>query len=204
MPENSFQKDYKLFIQYLKTATQGIRSDYIQLPVVNQETPIYRERVYCYELYHQLRLEIEKAGFQYSLGGEIDKGGHPYIRQNHLDQIKPDILVHRPGHHDNLAVIEVKPVNVVRRGRSKEEIKKDLLHLTDFRRLLPRQSKYHYAIYLIYGVEDDLFDRIRATAVRIARDNRQTIDLRAIKLYWHRQCGEEIQEQSWNNAVSIH
>ena len=41
--------------QLLKDATSGIEGNYFQLPIDGSEDPIYRERVYCYELYHQLK-----------------------------------------------------------------------------------------------------------------------------------------------------
>ena len=40
--------------QILEQATAAIASEYFRLPVWNAD-PVYRERVYCYELYHQMR-----------------------------------------------------------------------------------------------------------------------------------------------------
>ena len=48
-------------------ACRAIASDYMDLPVYGLEDPQYRERVYCYELYHQLRAFMPKATFPYSL-----------------------------------------------------------------------------------------------------------------------------------------
>ena len=37
-----------------------------------------RERIFCYEFYHQLRLVATDARFPYMIGEpELDKGGHP-------------------------------------------------------------------------------------------------------------------------------
>jgi hypothetical protein len=112
------------------------------LPVYGKEDPIYRERVYCYELYHQMRL-LWPIKTPYSLCGEVDKRGHPFYRGNELDQAKPDFLVHIPGELRNYAVIEVKPINARHRG-----IYKDLKTLTTFR----RNAGYQRAIYLFYGI----------------------------------------------------
>ena len=65
---------------------------------------MYQERVYCYELYHQLRCRWPK-GADCVLGGEVKKGGHPYLGSG---QRKPDFLVHAPGEDRNYVVVEVK------------------------------------------------------------------------------------------------
>ena len=39
----------------LRQATAAIGRDYFLLPI-HGAAPVYRERVYCYELYHQMRL----------------------------------------------------------------------------------------------------------------------------------------------------
>ena len=47
------------FLKLLIEATARVPLHYFQLPVAEREDPIYRERVYCYELYHQLRTLLE-------------------------------------------------------------------------------------------------------------------------------------------------
>ena len=42
------------FDNRLIAATAGIRDEYFMLPIRGGNT-LFRERVYCYELYHQLR-----------------------------------------------------------------------------------------------------------------------------------------------------
>ena len=126
----------------LQDATQGIGNDYFQLPVAGREEPIYRERCYCYELYHQLRnVWPENSG--YKLCGEIDKSGHPIIRDNGLDDTKPDLLIHMPeAMEHNYAIIEVKPINGATKGVEKD-VRTLLAYLKD--------GGYNRAIYLIYG-----------------------------------------------------
>ena len=105
------------FERIFEAATAAIDPDYFLLPVSGREHPIYRERVYCYELYHQIRVRWP-GDTRHTLAGEIDKSGHPLIRGNGLDNCKPDFLVHLPGEMEgNYAAIEVKPVTAKRRGR---------------------------------------------------------------------------------------
>lgn len=42
------------FTQILRQATAAIAPEYFHFPIDGGD-PIFRERVYCYELYHQLR-----------------------------------------------------------------------------------------------------------------------------------------------------
>lgn len=65
----------------------------------------YRERVYCYELYHQLRNRLGDS-YTYKVDGELDKRGHPVIKP-----CIPDFVVHVPSRMDrNLVVVEVKHI----------------------------------------------------------------------------------------------
>ena len=105
------ETDFKQFIECLEKAGSRMDRHYFQLEVAGSEESIYRERVYCYELYHQLRCAIGDS-FGYKLDGEVDKAGHPIIRQD-LGPKKPDFIVHVPREMNrNLVVIEVKPVTV--------------------------------------------------------------------------------------------
>src|SRR5580704_3002684 len=110
----------------LQQATAAIGREYFLLSIHGAD-PVHRERVYCYELYHQMRLRWPAPDYSpYRLNGEIDKGGHPYFK-NERGSPKPDLLVHVPGTGDNHAVIEVKSS----RAKAKE-IRKDLRTLSRF------------------------------------------------------------------------
>lgn len=61
----------------LEQSTTHIDGLYMRLPVDGGEGQ-YRERVYCYELYHQMRSRWPSP-CDYSLNGEVDKRGHPII-----------------------------------------------------------------------------------------------------------------------------
>lgn len=134
---------------------------FFKLPIYG-ETERYRERVYCYELYHQLRLIWPKEG-EYTINGEVDKAAHPIIRANDLGSIKPDFIIHKPGRMDeNLAIMEVKCSSA-----SKEGIEKDLNSLSKFKQLMG----YKNAIYLLYGYEAE------KTAIRAIEIGRSQTDI---------------------------
>lgn len=127
----------------IEAATAEIEHRYFALPIHGGD-PIYRERVYCYELYHQMRCLWPK-NCAYWLNGEVDKSGHP-IMTPHVGGVKPDFLVHMPGDMaGNHAVIEVKPATAAAGG-----ITKDIATLSSF-----KTAGYDRAIYLIFGSQAD-------------------------------------------------
>ncbi len=70
---------YSQFIELLKAASSKIEREYFLMPIAGSDNAIYRERVYCYELYHRLRELFDRKGFPFSLAGEVDKNGHIII-----------------------------------------------------------------------------------------------------------------------------
>lgn len=145
----------------------------------------YRERAYCYELYHQLRWQLPTscADFPYVLHGEVDKRGHEAITRL-LDQYRlpddtkarnPDYIVHKPGSMDdgaNLVVIEVKPA-----GAKHDVLKRDLHKLHAFVATLG----YYHGIMLVFGQEVDGWpppDLVSPEGVRVL---------------WHKEVGHEPQ-----------
>jgi hypothetical protein len=120
-------------------AVAGSRMDphYFQIDVADAKEAVYRERAYCYELYHHLRICLE-GKLPHKLHGELDKSGHPIIRPE-----KPDFVLHEPGKHNgNLVVMEVKPVTTDKSG-----IEKDLRTLNHFLKV----PRYDNAVMLVYG-----------------------------------------------------
>lgn len=174
------EREFALFEEKLLDASSRVAAPYFQLPVADADS-IYRERVYCYELYHQLRCDWE--GFPFSLGGEIDKGEHPHFRGGPYAHAKPDLLVHGPGDMDrNLACVEVKPCL-----RSADEFAADLEKLTWF----CRHARYHRGLFLVYGVqEDETPERVLLqTKLRRAAANNPQIDLARVCLISHPAAG---------------
>jgi hypothetical protein len=159
------------FLNLLAEATASVPPLYFQLPVADREDPIYRERVYAYELYHQLRTLLQDIPefAPYSLSGEIDKQGHPIIRP-----CAPDLVIHVPGQmYENLAVVEVKAVNSGQRG-----IEKDRESLEYF---ISDEVGYRVGVQLVYGNDE-------AAVARFARVY-AGVNAR-VRLFWHRQAGE--------------
>ena len=72
------EQDFQQFLKFLMKAMQNIDSHYFQLRFASNDELKYRERVYCYELYHQLRLLLGDD-FPYKLDGELDKKSHRII-----------------------------------------------------------------------------------------------------------------------------
>lgn len=139
----------------LHDATAAIGAEYFLLPI-HGAAPVYRERVYCYELYHQMRLRWP-ADCVYRLNGEVDKIGHPYLQDGAAP--KPDLLVHQPGHANNYAIFEIKSWPAAVDG-----IRKDLHTLSLFR----NEFGYQRAVYLMYGgAPDGILARLRELAVGV-------------------------------------
>ena len=134
--------DFQKFVECLKEAAAKMEEHYFRLPVAGAQKPMIRERVYCYELYHQLRLALPDD-FPYKLHGEVDKISHPNLERSLGSARKPDFIVHVPGTGYNLVVIEVKPVvpnNIA-------GIREDLKILQRFLEV----ANYYRAIMLLYG-----------------------------------------------------
>ena len=143
------RQDFSDFRDLLNCAIHKILWLYFRTPIAGQDEEIFRERLFCYELYHQLRIVFDEKGFGYWLGGELDKSKHPLIRGD----FKPDFVVHEPGFMDkNLCVLEVKPVTGAIAGFAK-----DITTLATF----VTKYEYHAGILLVFG--DALLD---AEAVR--------------------------------------
>jgi hypothetical protein len=124
-------------------ATAEIVPEYFLVPIHGGEDR-YRERVYCYELYHQMRRRWA-PGSPYFLNGEADKQAHPYFVGSSRAP-KPDFIVHIPGTGTNYAVVEVKSA-----GASDVGIQADLGKLMTFR----VEIGYQRALYLFYGLRPE-------------------------------------------------
>ncbi|WP_296201950.1 methionyl-tRNA formyltransferase-like protein [uncultured Hyphomicrobium sp.] len=159
--------------QILTRATGRVADRYFQLPIDGGD-PVYRERVYCYELYHQMRVRWPQHS-EYSLNGEVDKAAHP--QAGLLDGTpKPDLLVHIPGTMaGNHAVIEVKSCRA-----NAAVITIDLVKLVRF----VRRFRYQRAIYLVYGyAAAQTLERVHAAVEALE-------DLVPIEVWLHEQPGQ--------------
>ena len=172
-------------------AAAGVSEQYFMLPVAdaNGGEPLiqYRERVYAYELYHQLRSRWPKSPWPYSLGGEVDKLGHPIVRDGDLEAAKPDLLAHVPGTmENNLLVVEIKAARPRENPNDRAAIERDLSKLVAF-----RDVGYAWAILLVFG---DSVERIRD----YAHDSQKVRDnLHLIELYHHHRPEEPARGVAW-------
>ena len=162
----------------METATANIEAEYFFINIDGGDS-VYRERVYCYELYHQMRTHWPKNTL-YILNGELDKTAHPLLSKLGVKYQKPDLLVHKSGSMKyNHAIIEVKPSNTPKKG-----IVKDLSTLS----LFVNQVGYERAIYLIYG-----FRAFPHTVKRIQQIASEAKDMAPIEIWIH----SEIQQPAW-------
>jgi len=163
------------FTEILGNATGAIEASYFRLNI-DGGNPVYRERVYCYELYHQMRRRWP-AECDFELNGELDKAAHPILKKLGAAHAKPDLLVHRPGHMSwNHAIIEVKKAEAPNDG-----IRKDI-HTLD---LFLRNVGYQRAIYLFFGhaANDRLVERVQTIADEFA-------ELKPIEIWIHQKVGQ--------------
>lgn len=162
------------FEEILADASSRITPEYFQLPVADADS-VYRERVYCYELYHQMRSGWGEFGF--SLGGEVDKNGHPHFEDGPYANAKPDFLVHQPGNMEhNLVCVEVKPLN------------RPAGFIADLRKLtwFCHGAAYHRGIFLVYGAAGvEASEALKTQLHDAAVAHAAYIDLECIHVFLH-------------------
>ncbi|MGY0390332.1 hypothetical protein ACWZJV_25460 [Nocardioides sp. WG-D5] len=171
------------FLDLLLETCSAVQSHWFLLPVAQEDrAPVYRERVYCYELYHQLRVRTEGhavAGSPaYVLSGEIDKAGLHTVIANGTH--KPDLVWHVPGEHLNAVVAEVKTTSKWDRGG----VRKDLQTLAAF--LTAEDRAYARGVLLMFGPGDD---DIICQRVRELVPASEQPALRQAHLVWHPEPG---------------
>lgn len=188
--------NFNRFKVALERATENIDDYYFKISMANSSGHSFRERVYCYELYHQLRINLSRVyNFPYALQGEMDKNGHPIIHRE-INAAKPDFILHKPRTMDNLLIIEVKPLN----NASYSQLKKDLNTLTGFLDL-----GYYKAIHLIYGSsrrgDRSISKVIRAYGRYNSECSRLNTSRGKLLLYWHKASGQRAIEYNWERDI---
>jgi hypothetical protein len=174
--QSDLEQELNRFEQMIAAASARIERDYYLLPVADADA-VYRERVYCYELYHQLRCLW--GDFPYRLCGEIDKRRNPHF-QSPYAEAKPDFVVHVPADMgSNLACVEVKPFE-----REVTGFTDDLKKLTWF----CLNADYYRGIFLVYGddktgsgTDERLREKVQTAVNRCV----EKIDLTRIHLFSH-------------------
>lgn len=156
-----------VILEALEQATQAIGESYFLLPIAGNDRPIKRERVYCYELFHQLRIALQDS--QLTLTGEPDKRGRP-----DFPPINPDFILHIPGNHEqNTAAVEV-------------ECRVDLRHLVkDLRNLkIMRGLGYSTLVLLLFSNRSVPWPKLTQAA------SEADIDIGEIVVLLHRAVGQ--------------
>lgn len=172
----------------ISDATGKITGNYFQLTVHGQGIVIFRERFYCYELYHQMRCIWPETNWQ--ICGEIDKSGHPILRDA---RESPDFLVHVPGEDANYAIIEVKPANFIKKG-----LIKDFETITRF--MINNGAGYERGICFIYGNTPKLIEKI-SNAVQVFVDKGG--DASNIEIWHHPEVGGNARHISIEGTKAI-
>lgn len=201
MIDSTTDEATEAFIHILLTATRRIKQQFFIVPRYDDH-PVYRERVYCYELYHQIRCLMPKFA-PYDLMGELSKSGQRFFRNTDAANKMPDLLVHKAGTDTNLVIVEVKRVDgefgwIDEAGHA-EGVAKDLQNLTFFTKPLHNGGHVGYkkAIFLAFGEGADIDSKVRKKANEWAKSNSNMINLDYIKVYWHKKAGEEAQFYDW-------
>ena len=144
-------------------ASEKVTAPYLQLQTTYEQKGIVRERVFCYELYHQIR-NLDKEQTNLVLNGEIDKRGHiDFLKK---ERRNPDFVFHIPGNHiNNTLVLEIK-------GKIVNGI------LKDFETLLLFTNKYKYkaGIFLLYNHSISELKKKYASKIKILSNNFKSID----------------------------
>ncbi|MBP1015885.1 hypothetical protein J8628_03050 [Serratia fonticola] len=167
------------FNEIFVEATQAIGSAYFNLPVFGG-TPVLRERHYCYELYHQLRLRWPENE-PMILSGEIDKRAHQHLNSLMGSAPIPDFLIHIPDTMTNDTVIEVKSAAFGRSG-----VEKDFYNLSRF----TLDARYQRAIFLLFGpnIDSEHLDQVINTYGFLLESG---ATLGNIEFWIHEDCGEQ-------------
>lgn len=134
-------------LELIKEALSEIEGCYFRVETSDNKDKIVRERVFCYELYHQIRkLQPKSKGI--IVNAEIDKRGREKIALK--DQKNPDLIFHIPGNDlNNVLICEVKG-KMGRKG-----IKKDFETISTF------LEKYDYVAgaFILYGHSFEKFKK---------------------------------------------
>ena len=103
----------KSCVEFVLQAMNNVDDEYLNVKIavdyVRHKEIKRRERVYAYELYHQMRLiQEQKFRSEFTINGEIDKSGHKIIKE----PFNPDFVIHQQGKMgENFCVVELKTIN---------------------------------------------------------------------------------------------
>ena len=141
------------FVEMIKGSLDNVGDEYYKITTTYESSGIVRERVFCYELYHQMRSVQSARGLtDVQIHGEIDKSGHIAFDRN--SRKNPDFVFHVPGMmKGNAIVVEVKGKI---EGNYQEGVYKDIVTLSKFTN---NKHYYHSGVLIIYNYTYDEFLR---------------------------------------------
>ena len=150
---------YERLLKIIESSINAVGEKYFNFQVAGSDEPVKRERVYCSELYHQMRMKWEH--FEYDLNIEPDKKNHPII-EKYCGPVDPDLVAHRGGNmgpEDNLSVIEVKTSS----GDLTAGIEKDLKTINCMTSI---PNGYYGGVVIVFGKltelkKGNLIERVR-------------------------------------------
>lgn len=147
-------------LQLIRNAMYNVDEQFKHVKVATQEDEdikaIKRERVYAYELYHQMRCLQEHCSElkQYSFNAEIDKAAHPIIET----PFNPDMVIHHQGTmRKKLCAIEIKTDPTALSG-----IKKDFCTLS----CMVHCYQYQCGVFIIVNQTLEAFWSARQAIIR--------------------------------------
>lgn len=136
-------------IQIVIQAILRIEAPYFRTEQHGSDREISIERIYCYELYHQIRSILTEHGLdrKYVLHGEYDKSRTGLVKQILGSGYKPDFIVHKPGNlDDDILVMEVKRID--------GNLRKMVDDLSKIKTFMSCKTRYRKGLMLVFGEED--------------------------------------------------
>ena len=146
---------FDIFYNTLLQSIAKIDKRFYKLKLAYFNQTMYRENVYCYELYYQLRTMLGED-FPYILAGEVDKASHPDIVERCLE-FKTSFLVHQPGIHSADSFLAIMQVLSVQTAFRYPETLID--YINKMKCAIGLQGGYYSGIILIYGDEHAEIDK---------------------------------------------
>lgn len=136
-------KELVRYDRIILEALKNVDQSYYKIPTTYDLEGIVRERVFCYEFYHQLRCLAERdSNINIKINGEIDKKGHKLFHKD--DRKNPDFVFHIPGTmKGNLIIVEVKG----NMDTSEDGCIKDFKTL----RIFLEKYQYQIGIFILYN-----------------------------------------------------
>ena len=161
-------------LEMFKEAIERVDKKYFYFPIASknkENTVIYRERVYCYELYHQLRTLQENSYInlnkQVDINCEPNKRGHDWIANG----CNPDFIFHKAGKmNGNYLVVEVKNnlnISLINSCEKIEGVYKDFTNLCKF----VKKYKYQKGCFYLYGQGENKKDKIKKIINLVLQNN---------------------------------